>query len=375
MRIFMSYASEQKADAEAVAFSLRSRGHMVFFDRDDLPEGTSYDDRIAAAIDRSDLMIFLISPAAIAEGRYTLTELRFARYKWRHPGGRVLPVMMEVTPLPAVPSYLRAVSILEPQGNKAAEVAFAVERLRGIERAVNLAGITAAAGVLLAFICGLMPVSLADNSWVPLRGVLNESVAMENGLLLAAFLGGLYWWLGNRKWWAISVVALSAVVGWVFCLYVFVDLGGTIKFFQDVPVGHFDSIVGALPPEKRTELSESSDRVQAYLRTGSRIAERGSAALVLALCGLACFLPILGGMATIEPALRSLHRVVLGALCATLTGAAGYLLAEGSGIKIESDKVFWFVEEADVWFALLYLPWLAVIPAAIAYWLVRGQDQ
>ncbi|HEY7444561.1 MAG TPA: toll/interleukin-1 receptor domain-containing protein, partial [Vicinamibacterales bacterium] len=110
----MSYASEQKADAEAVAFSLRSRGHMVFFDRDDLPEGTSYDDRIAAAVDRSDLMIFLISPAAVAEGRYTLTELRFARYKWRHPGGRVLPVMMEATPLPAVPSYLRAVSILEP---------------------------------------------------------------------------------------------------------------------------------------------------------------------------------------------------------------------------------------------------------------------
>jgi len=43
MKIFLSYASEDKAIAEQIAFSLRSRGHLVFLDRDDLPPGQSYD--------------------------------------------------------------------------------------------------------------------------------------------------------------------------------------------------------------------------------------------------------------------------------------------------------------------------------------------
>ena len=36
MQIFLSYASEDKAVAEPIAFSLRARGHKVFLDRDDL---------------------------------------------------------------------------------------------------------------------------------------------------------------------------------------------------------------------------------------------------------------------------------------------------------------------------------------------------
>src|SRR5262245_36821927 len=135
MRIFMSYASEQKSQAEAIAFSLRSRGHIVFFDRDDLPEGGSYDDRIATAVNRSDLMIFLITPESVTQGRYTLTELRFARAKWPNPSLHVLPVMLAPTSMATIPPYLKAVSVLEPQGNVAAEVAFATEQLRGVERA------------------------------------------------------------------------------------------------------------------------------------------------------------------------------------------------------------------------------------------------
>ena len=40
MRIFPSYASEHHAVAEEVALALRNEGHIVFFDRDDLPPGT-----------------------------------------------------------------------------------------------------------------------------------------------------------------------------------------------------------------------------------------------------------------------------------------------------------------------------------------------
>src|SRR5580700_6516345 len=121
MKIFLAYASKDKTTAELVAFSLRSRGHKVFLDRDDLPAGASYDQQIERAVKDSDIFVFLVSSDSVAEGRYTLTELRFARQKWPTPNGRVLPVMVRKTPLDQVPPYLKAVLILEPEGNIAAD--------------------------------------------------------------------------------------------------------------------------------------------------------------------------------------------------------------------------------------------------------------
>jgi hypothetical protein len=90
MDIFLSYASEDKATAESITFSLRDRGHTVFLDRDHPTAGESFDQQIERAVNESDIFIFLISPDSIAEGRYTLTELKFARHKWRSPNNRVL---------------------------------------------------------------------------------------------------------------------------------------------------------------------------------------------------------------------------------------------------------------------------------------------
>jgi hypothetical protein len=130
IKIFLTYASEDQATAESMALSLRARGYVVFFDRDDLPPGESFDQRIERAVDDSDFYIFVISADAVAEGRYTLTELSFARRKWPNPNYRVLPVMVRKTPRERVPSYLKAVTILEPQGNVAAETSAAIEALR-----------------------------------------------------------------------------------------------------------------------------------------------------------------------------------------------------------------------------------------------------
>ena len=81
MRIFISYASEDRSAAEAVVLSLRGAGHQVFFDRTDLPAGETYDVRIldaieaiaAYAIDNNDSLLeldvnpLLVTPdAAIA---------------------------------------------------------------------------------------------------------------------------------------------------------------------------------------------------------------------------------------------------------------------------------------------------------------------
>jgi hypothetical protein len=106
MKIFLSHASQDNAVAESIAFSLRSRGYRVFLDRDDLPAGVSYDQQIERAVKDSDIFIFLISPDSVAEARYTLTELTFARHKWPDPNGRVLPVIGRKTPFEQVPSYL-----------------------------------------------------------------------------------------------------------------------------------------------------------------------------------------------------------------------------------------------------------------------------
>jgi hypothetical protein len=127
MQVFLSYSSEHRETAEPIALALRTRGHEVFFDRDDLPPGHSYDDQIEAAIKRSDVFIFLVSPESISPGRFTLTELKCAQRKWRSPAGHVLPVMIVPTEMKAVPAYLKAVTILEPHGNCAAEVGSAVD--------------------------------------------------------------------------------------------------------------------------------------------------------------------------------------------------------------------------------------------------------
>lgn len=127
--IFLSYPSSLEETAARVELSLEGEGYAVFRDRSALPPGESFDARIRAAVEESDLFVFLITPESVAPGRYTLTELTFAQQRWGHPAGRVLPVMAEPTPLDSIPTFLKAVTILKPQGNLVAEVTAAVGRL------------------------------------------------------------------------------------------------------------------------------------------------------------------------------------------------------------------------------------------------------
>lgn len=133
MRIFLSFPSELESQADNIAQSLRNCDHDVFFSHDDLPPGDSFDARVEKAIESSDFMVFLISPESVTKGRYTLSELAFAKGKWPNPSNRVLPVMMAPTPLDQVPNYLKAVTILEPQGSAAAETRAAVDRMLAAE--------------------------------------------------------------------------------------------------------------------------------------------------------------------------------------------------------------------------------------------------
>jgi TIR domain len=127
--IFLSYSSPQSEAATRIELSLKGEGHCVFRDRSALPPGESFDARIRAAIEESDLFIFLISRESVLEGHYTLTELKFAEQKWGHPAGHVLPVLTEPIPKEAIPEFLRAVTMLQPRGDLAAEVTAEVDRM------------------------------------------------------------------------------------------------------------------------------------------------------------------------------------------------------------------------------------------------------
>ena len=131
MKIFLSYASEDRPQAEEIQLALAGAGHEVFFDRQSLPAGGDYHARIKASVDEAELFVFLISPDSVDAGSYTLTEMGYARARWQHPRGHVLPVLLRPTDFKTIPAYLKSVTVLEPSGNVAAEVVSAVARAVG----------------------------------------------------------------------------------------------------------------------------------------------------------------------------------------------------------------------------------------------------
>ncbi|MGB4068807.1 MAG: toll/interleukin-1 receptor domain-containing protein, partial [Nitrospira sp.] len=62
MNIFLCYPSAERATADQINLALVAQGHDVFFDRDDLPAGDEYHQRIGRAIEQSDVFIFLMTP-------------------------------------------------------------------------------------------------------------------------------------------------------------------------------------------------------------------------------------------------------------------------------------------------------------------------
>src|SRR4051794_41597565 len=122
--VFIAYSSDAGDVPRTLAAKLKAQGHLVFFDESSLPAGEDYDDRIEAAVDVADLMVFFISQgstrthSASGTGAYALTELQLAEKKWPNPRGRVLPVQLERNGQFDVPPYLRAnVTIYKPLGD------------------------------------------------------------------------------------------------------------------------------------------------------------------------------------------------------------------------------------------------------------------
>ncbi len=160
MRIFLSYASQDREAARAIELGLREQGHDVFFDRDDLPAGQEFHNRIRAALEESDLVVFLVSPDSVDAGSYTLTELEIAEKSWTQASGKLLPVVLRPTPRDTMPSILRSVTFLHTDGNVAASVAAAVHRLdRSRKRRLFVRAGTVAALLLVVAVAGFRTIA------------------------------------------------------------------------------------------------------------------------------------------------------------------------------------------------------------------------
>ena len=129
MDIFISYSSKYRELCERLQLALDAEGHHCFVDRTELEPGQPFDAELREAIADCDVFIFLVSPESVAAGSYALAELNLAQQRWRHPRGRVLPVVVAPTPMASIPSYLKAVTLLQPRGEVVAETLAAVSQM------------------------------------------------------------------------------------------------------------------------------------------------------------------------------------------------------------------------------------------------------
>ena len=145
MNIFISYSSKYRDLVERLRLALVAEGHDPFVDRTELEPGQPFDEELREAIEDCDLFVYLVSPESVAAGSYALAELGLVQARWPHPRGRVLPVKLAPTPLASVPPYLKAVTMLEPQGDPVPGIVAAIARLAPGRRRLLWLAVAAAA--------------------------------------------------------------------------------------------------------------------------------------------------------------------------------------------------------------------------------------
>jgi formylglycine-generating enzyme required for sulfatase activity len=124
-----------------------------------LPAGEEFHNRIRMAIEDSDLFLLLFSPNAVDPGSYTLTELDIAE----KAKIKLLPVALGKLDARNLPASLKAVTVLQSDGNLPAAVAAEVHRIatdRWRKRFRNLAATT----VIVVAICGAVLYSMQGQS-------------------------------------------------------------------------------------------------------------------------------------------------------------------------------------------------------------------
>jgi TIR domain-containing protein len=197
MRLYIAYSSQDTKLAERVQLALLADNHEVFRDRTSLLPGDGYDSRFREAIDRADMMIFLISPSSVRQGCYALTELGYARERWPHPKDHVLPVMIAPVPAAELPTYLQAVTILNPEGSIAAEVAQAIRTRQHASPVINDGWLPSLKSLTWILLCS----ALLGAGLATVFSFVYRRVAMDLSMALLFLIAGLCGVLIVRSVW------------------------------------------------------------------------------------------------------------------------------------------------------------------------------
>ncbi|MEQ1694261.1 MAG: toll/interleukin-1 receptor domain-containing protein [Hyphomicrobiaceae bacterium] len=247
MRVFLSVAGPDRPKVEAVALALRGEGFEVFLDEQVLAAGENYNHRIRKEILRADLVVFFISPTSIAPGRYTLSELGIMKDRWKHPMGRVLPVMLEPVSYKLVPTYLQAVNVFKPPGNLAASVSHEVCKMAAAlgsqieppQTTKQLETIIVAAlfFMLTAVICGVLNGQvLSEGEFIALfkdvmpDNLLLSAFIVSRASVLAILLALAALFLNVRKWNHYAALFMAAIAAYIT----------QMMFGQNIPVAIID---------------------------------------------------------------------------------------------------------------------------------------
>ena len=350
----------------SIAFSLRARGHNVFLDRDDLPFGQSYDQQIERAVAKSDAFVFLISPDSIAQGRYTLTELSFARRKWQDPNGHLLPVVVREAPIAQVPPYLKAVTILEPLGNITAETSAAVDGLDRSSHARAVALKFAILGVLSGIVCSFLP--FHGVSIFGLKAGLAPDVGVFYGIFLAA---GAYFFTAVKRLkrlmfipFAVTLVILPAMTNQT-------SWDGPKHYAPSVNVDDLD-----IDDKTREEIKQRISTTETYAGFYDSIVSYVNVAIAGIFVGV--FLIIAIGL-VMQVQITRLD-ILIGLFCGMISGPLFSLILRqsnifgnsitlmGSAVDSATELTFW----SSPGLMLAFAAWQAIVSASVGHWIVRN---
>jgi hypothetical protein len=120
--------------------------------------------------------------------------LKFMREKWAHPRHHLLSVRLGQVPFEAIPPYLRSVTVLEPEGDVAAEVASAVAGWTSLAQAGAVVKTreprvldSTGRGRHFVFVVALMLIVATGLGWMMLRpGVRPADVVTSNAVTTQA---------------------------------------------------------------------------------------------------------------------------------------------------------------------------------------------
>ena len=124
-RVFLSYAQTDRHLAQTLAKDLIAAGFAVWSDREVMP-GDNWARKIADALDESDAMVVIVSPAA-AKSESVRREVEFALGSPRY-AGRLIPVVAKPTSEMAwILDRLRPVSVKKDASRVSEQVIEALE--------------------------------------------------------------------------------------------------------------------------------------------------------------------------------------------------------------------------------------------------------